>query len=106
MGTDSGNVVDVGAFVRRKGVCSRKVHLQGQLRLGRTAKETYQVYVVLDNVPLERVERQAAVAEGHDERVAHEFIPHGLDVRPVEEIFYEIATTESAHASLKGLGRC
>lgn len=55
-------------------------------------KGTHKIEIVLDNVALERLERQCAVAKAHDERMIYELVPDGLDVVPAEEVLYKVAT--------------
>lgn len=50
---------------------------------------TYQVQVVLDDVPLEGFKRHLAVTQCHDERVIYKLIPHWFHVLPREKIFDE-----------------
>jgi hypothetical protein len=52
---------------------------------------TYEVEVVLDDVALERLERQLSIPKTHDERVVDESVPDGFDVWAVEKVFDEVA---------------
>lgn len=53
--------------------------------------DTYEVEVVLDNVPLKRLKWQRPIAHGHDERVVDEAFPHISHVWSLEEVLDEVA---------------
>ena len=51
---------------------------------------TYEVEIVLDNVPLERVQGQSPVPHAHDKRMVDERIPDWLDVLSREKVLDEV----------------
>lgn len=68
----------------------RRQFLVATLRSG-ARDATYEVEIVLDDVPLERLQRQRSVAHGHDERMVDKLLPHVLDVWPLEKVLEEVA---------------
>lgn len=45
----------------------------------------------MDDIALERLQRQRPVAHGHDEGVVDELLPNALYIGPLEEVLEEVS---------------
>lgn len=93
-GAYSGDIFDVLRLVRRESVGTREVNLKEFLLdvlLCVMEKYTYQVEIVLNNVSLERLERECSITNGHDKGVVHKVPPYITDVRTLKEPFNKVA---------------
>lgn len=61
--------------------------------------ETYKIQVILDNIPLKRLNRQRPIPHGHDKRMMYESLPHLLHILSLKEVLDEIAT-DAIHQTL------
>lgn len=64
--------------------------------------DAYQVEVVLDQIVLERLERERAVGHLLHERVVCVLVPEALDVGALEEVVEEVAAMPSISLEVSG----
>ncbi len=78
---------EASAFARAKCICP------GQQRATCSQKKaTHKIDVVLNQIPLERLQGQRSVAHGQHKRVADELLPDRGDIRPLQEVVDKVAT--------------
>lgn len=56
--------------------------------------KTDQVKIVLDDVALERFERQSSISHSHDKRMVHKLLPDITNIWTLKEPFDEVTTVD------------
>lgn len=77
---------EASAFARAKCICRDQSQPSRQSR----NKTTYKIDIVLDQIPLERLQRERPISHGQHKRVVNEPFPHGRNIGPLEEVVEEV----------------